>query len=278
MEEAISPTKDLLDVLIQVLIVVLPVVITWFIRTYVRGSAAERNIAAIVRLSNSAINLVENLDKRGALDLPTDISKGAYKLRLAGSWLESELKRAGIKINDEEARHWIASEFQKRVGDVRMVGTIAELAQQAVNLVQSLDQRGVVEIPPEVERAVHLTELAADWLITQIAKQGATISREEALTWVRAEFLQQLGGQVSNGSSVSDALTDLAERAVAFLEKLKSSGQLVLQPDTAPEQFETDVAAAWAMTEAAKQGLTVTKTQITEAVAAALRQHDVGSA
>jgi hypothetical protein len=278
MQDAISPTKDLLDILVQALIVVVPVVITWFIRTYVRGSTAEKDLAAIVRLSNSAIDFVENLDNRGQLDLPAGVSKGTHKLKLAGQWLESELQRAGIKITGEAAQQWIASEFQKRVGDVRMVGAIAELTGQAVNLIQELERSGLLEIPAEVDRAVHLTELAADWLMTQLAKQGATISREEALTWVRAEFLQRLQGKTSEAPVASDPVADLAAQAVAFVEKLKASGQLTPQPGVSEEQFATDVAVAWSVTEAAKQGLAVTKTQITEAVAGALHRRGGGRA
>jgi hypothetical protein len=189
MQDAISSNKDWLDVLVQVLIIVTPIVVAWFIRTYVRGSAAERDLAAIVRLSNAAIDYVENLDKRG--DLP-EAKKGIHKLNLAGKWLEGELRRAGIKMSDEDARKWIASEFQKRVGGVQMVGTITQLTHAAVDLIQDLERSMAVELPPGVDRITYLAELAADWVRAELAKRGASISREEALAWVRAEFMQRL--------------------------------------------------------------------------------------
>jgi transposase len=280
MEQAVNPTKDLLDIIVQVLIVVLPVVIAWYIRTYVRGSTAERDVAAIIRLSNSAIDLVENLDKRGALDLPPDVSKGAHKLKLAGQWMESELGRAGIKISDEEAQQWIASEFQKRVGGVRMAGAMAELSTMAVDLVQNLEQRGLLQVPPGADRAAYLAELAAAWLQAELEKQGATVTREEALTWVRAQLLQMLQSQaggvpVSMPQPVaSSPLTNLAVSAADFVEQLKASGQLAPPPGTDPGQFEIDVAVSWAVTEAVKQGLAASRAEIVEAVAAVLRQRN----
>lgn len=271
MQEFISSNKDLLDVLVQVLIVVIPVVITWFIRTYIRGTAAEKDVAAIVRLANAAIDYVENLDQRGELDLPPAVKKGGYKLKLAGRWLESELKRTGITLTDEQARQWIASEFQKRLGDVRMVGAIAQLTGTAVDLIQSLERSRLVEPPPEVDRLTYLAGLAADWIIAQLARQGASISREEALTWVRAELLKRLQVQIE-GLPADTRLAQLARQAVAFLEELKVGGRLAVRSGTAGADIETDIATAWLLTEAARQGLTVTSDQITQAVATALRQ------
>src|SRR3972149_5306826 len=118
MQPPVSPDKDWLDILVQLLVVVIPILLSWFVRTYVKSSTAEKEVAAIVRLSNAAIDFVENLDKRGELALPPDVKKGSHKLKLAAEWMESELKRAGISVTDDEAKKWIASEFQKRMGGV----------------------------------------------------------------------------------------------------------------------------------------------------------------
>src|SRR5215216_6346630 len=109
MQEVVTPNKDLLDILVQVIVLVIPIVLSWFIRTYIRSSTVENNLAAITRMSNAAIDYVENLDKRGDLALPPEVKKGGYKLKLASQWLESELQRAGIKIDDEQASKWVAS-------------------------------------------------------------------------------------------------------------------------------------------------------------------------
>ena len=93
-----------LDIVVQIVIVILPIVLSWFLRSYVRGTTAEKEIAAIAKLANNAINYVENLDNRGALNLPSDVSKGLHKLGLAGGWLENELGRAGISISNDEAQ------------------------------------------------------------------------------------------------------------------------------------------------------------------------------
>ena len=121
MENVVEPTDQILDIVLQMVLIVTPILITWFLQTYVRGTKAERDIAATVRLSNTAIDYVENLDRRGALDLPPDTSKGLHKLSLATEWMDGELQRAGIKMTDDEAAQWISAEFQNRMGGVRMV-------------------------------------------------------------------------------------------------------------------------------------------------------------
>ena len=260
----------LIDTILQLLLIILPFIITWYIRTYVKDSANEKQAAAIVNLANSAINYAENLDSRGELDnlqLSPEFSKGLHKLNLAGGWMEQELKRAGIEMTNEEAQQWITSEFQKRIGGVQMVGTIAESARTAVELIQSLEQSGQLILPPDADRIIHLAELAADWTVTQLARQGATISREEALIWVRAEFLNAAQTNIDH-LPTNERLANLARQAVSFLKELKASGQLAISG----QNIETDIAAAWLLTEAAKQGLLVATDDIASALNVAMRQ------
>jgi hypothetical protein len=228
MDQFFEQTNQILELIVQVVLIVAPILITWFIRNYVQGTRAEKDIGAIMRLSNSAIDYVENLDKRGDLNFNPDVSKGVQKLQLAGNWLESELNRAGISMTDEDAQKWISSEFQKRLGEVRMVGLLAELSRTAVSMVNNLEQNGLIEIPPDAERIKHHADLAADWVVAQYAKEGAAISREEALIWVRAELLKTLQ-IVNNERPTNVQLQELAKRAVAFLKGLKESGRLVVQ-------------------------------------------------
>lgn len=259
----------LIDAILQLLLVIVPFIITWYIRTYVKGTTAEKEAAAIVNIANAAMDYVENLDNRGEFDnlqLPPEFSKGLHKLNLAGEWMEQELKRAGIEISNEEAQKWIASEFQKRVGDVRMVGSIAEAARSAVDLIRGLERSGLVALPPGVDEITYLAEMAADWVVTQLAEQGASISREEALTWVRAELLNTFQLQ-EDDLPTNDRLAKLARQAVAFLQELKASGKLAISG----ANVETDIATAWLLTEVAKQGLVVTSDQVAKAMVNALQ-------
>lgn len=270
MEGAISQGKDLLDVLVQLLIVVLPVVISWFIRTYVKNAATETQIAAITRLSNAAIDYVENLDKRGDLVLPPEVKKGGAKLKIAAEWLESELNRNGIKLETEQAKQWISSEFQRRVGSIQPDSSLADLARMAVDLIQNMERMKFNDLPADSERLNYLSELAADWVIAQIAlKRGAAVTQNEALPWVRAEILNRL--QVRKLPS-GDKLMDLAREAVAFMVGLKTTGQLALRPSVSGGDVERDVSIAWMLTEAAKQSLDVSPDEIAQAVTIALRQ------
>lgn len=263
MEQATQATGSVLDLVVQVILIVVPILITWFIRTYVRGSRAEQDIAAITHLSNMAIDYVENLDKSGRLDVPQDVSKGLHKLNAAGEWMEAELNRAGVQISQEEATRWISAEFQKRVGDVRMVGTLKELAQQAVALLEELEEKGLITIPPETDRLLFLTDMAADWMLTQVTAEGAKVTREEAIAWVRAELLKHL----EEKGVGSETLEALAARAVAFLEKLRAENRLTVTG----QDVESDLVVAWMLAEAARRGLSVSSAEVAAAAREALR-------
>lgn len=271
MDSILSPDKDLLDVIMQAILFVIPVVLSWFVRNYIRGHAAEKRISTIVSLSNAAIDYVENLDRRGSLSLPPAARKGGYKLSLAGRWLEKELKASGVNMPAEEAQEWVASEFQRRMGGVQQVNTLAELAKQAVSMVGLLEKTELVDLPPEADRLGYLTNLAADWIVAQYAKDGGNISHERARTWVNAEMLEsQQSSMVKRPQN--GQLDALAQQAVDFLNDLKSRGRLALRSDVSLQQVETDVATAWLLTEIAKQGLSVTSDEIARAIQESIQQ------
>ena len=265
MENTSSNVQQTLDIVIQILIIVIPIVISWYIRTYVRGSVAEKDIAAITLLSNNAIDYVENLDNRGALNLPPEVKKGSLKLKIAGEWLEQELRRSNITVTDEEAQQWISAQFQKRIGDVKMVSNLSQLAKMAVELVKNLEQNEVVSLPTEADRVVFLTGMAADWLIAQAATTGVNVTREEALTWVRAELLSSLQIETDN-LPTNEQLGKLAKQAISFVKELKADGRLSIQTGAAGQNLEMDIALAWLLAESAKRGLVVSTDQITQAL------------
>jgi hypothetical protein len=265
MENTSSNVQQILDIVIQILIIVIPIVISWYVRTYVRGSVAEKDIAAIVRLSNSAIDYVENLDHRGALNLPPEAKKGSLKLKIAGEWLEQELQRSNIAITDEEAQQWISSQFQKRVGDVKMVGNLSQLAKTAVELIKNLEQNDLINLPSEVDNIAYSASLAADWLIAQAAATGVNVTREEAIIWVRAEILRALQIE-TNSLPTNEQLGKLAQQAISFMKELKADGRLSIQTSATGQNMEMDIALAWLLAESAKRGLAVSTDQITQAL------------
>jgi len=287
MEETVTTTtQQVLDIVFQLLIIVVPILLTWFLRNYVRGTTQERDLAAIVRLSNSAIDYVENLDSRDALNLPEGASKGLHKLNVAGNWMEEELNRAGIGMTTEDAQKWITAEFQKRMGEVRMVGKIGQLAKTAVLAMQQLDQNKLIDFPPAVDRLTYLADMGTDWVVAELAKSGASISREEALTWVRAAMIEQLREQVDMlpQNAVTDSvkaaldelppneqLAELARQAVAFLTTLKANNRLTIQPgNQKSSDVDLNVSMAWLLAEATKNGLEVTLDDVYDTISVAM--------
>lgn len=279
MEEIISANKDLIDLVVQILLIVLPILITWFIRTYVKGTQAERDVAAVMRLSNTAIDYVENLDKQGTFDelaLSPDFSKSLHKLGVATDWMDTELQRNGINMSSDDASKWIQAEFQKRVGGVQMGSALAELAETAVQTIRSLEKNGIIVIPEGTDRIAFLAQLAADWVVTQLAKvKGGKITREQAMVWVSAALIENLQTElIANGSptsptpqpSLQTTLESLAQQAIAFTKQAKDTGHLNVQAGSSGGDVDLNVATAWLLTEVARQGLMVSTDEIAQAV------------
>jgi hypothetical protein len=268
MEEFIAQNKDIVDLLLQIVYLVVPIVISWLIRTYVRNSNYERQIASIVRLSNVAIDTMENMEKRGELVVPPGMKKGQFKLNQAAEWLEAELNTNGIKVSTDDATRWISAEFQKRLGGVHTTSITQEMTKMAVDLIQGLGKGNLSELAEDKERLDLFVSLAADWLSARLSEQrGVRINHEEADTWVRAELLNRL--QVKQLPS-GDTLMDLARQAVAYVNGLKASGRLAARPGM-PAEFDIDIAAAWMLTEALQLGMSVTPEEIANAVNTVIR-------
>ncbi len=262
--------SELLDLLIQVIVIALPVVISWIVRNYLKDTSTEKQIGSIVRLANAAIDYVENLDKRGDLVLPPDVKKGGEKLKLAGQWLEGELQRNGIKVSTKEAMNWIASEYQRRVGEIRSFTSIGDLAEAAVDLLIGMSGEGLSQISLDSERFQQLVEIAADWVVAHLAEErGATFTRQEAVTWVRAALLQRLQANVQ---PTGGSLRDLARQALAFVQDLQKSGRMSVRPSAPGANVELDIAMGWMLTESARRGLSVTPDEIANAVRLAMQE------
>lgn len=262
-------TRDIVDVVIQTSLVLIALAAAWLYYRYVRSTTMQNRLAATTRLADSAIDYVEDLDRRGDLSLPAGAEKGTYKRQQAAKWLQHELHVDGVKIESQQAQQWIAAAFQKRVGDAQPVSKMGDLARQAVDLTQRLEAAHMLELPPGADRPLYLAGLAADWITVSLAKEGMTISHEQALSWVRGEILHRLELAASN-PSVEERLRRLAEEAVQFTADLRSSGRMAIRPGQAGEDVDSDVAMAWLVTEAAKQGLAVTGDQLADAIEVAL--------
>ncbi len=260
-EQITQTAGQLVGILAQLALVVFLALITWLIRSYVKGARAEREVTAIIQLSNAAIDYVENLDKRGDLARSPTLSKETAKLMIASEWLVKESRRAGTAITSAAAQEWIRSQFQKRVGEVMMAGTMRELARDALDLVERPMEGDLVGIPQETGRFVFLCQLAADWIVTQMGERGATTTPETALSWVRAELLKRLAVRAT-GEEGQVGLDWLIEQSVAFVSDLRAGDRLPSDDSNAAR----DLATAWILLEVAKRGLPFTPQEIVTAV------------
>ena len=276
----VGETIDRVFEIIMLLLPIVAAVATWFLRTYVKSAKTEKNVAAIVRLSNAAIAFAEDLDKRGDLEkylklwnMPDDVlsltSNGLKKLNLAGKWLETELGRQGIKMTNEEAKSWIAAQFQERVGDIGRDRGVAERTQEAVGLLRALQQSGLIFLPTDGTQAAMLGNVVANWVASQIGPGEEGVLRQQAAAQFQSQLVakpQVPAGGVATGSA--DQLTDLARQSVQYVQQLEANHQLTLP--------KADIAAAWVLTEVTKQGLVVTTGQIANAVRTAFSESGTG--
>jgi hypothetical protein len=236
--------------------------LAWLMGKYLRSLGDEKKLAKIIHVANAAIDYAEDLDKRGdlkkilsGLDLPQEIvqhtSTGIKKLHVAGQWVKDELKRLGIDMTEEEARTWVAAEFQKRIASLDLTPDQMMQMQELLKLLQRLDQdklrallagNGHPEMPGEKSTSpndlppVDLKSLAE-------LPTPETESQETASALSPALEL-----------SPDHDLATLAQQAVQYVETLKIDRQLTLP--------EIDIATAWMLTEVTKRDLNVTPDQI----------------
>jgi hypothetical protein len=262
-----------INLVLQIVLFIIPIaaaVVAWFLRTYVKSSKAEKDIAAITRLSNAAIDFAEDLDKRGDLEkylkmwnMPDDVigltSNGLKKLNLAGKWLETELGRQGIQMTDEEAKNWIAAQFQNQTGDIGQDRGINQRTQEAVSLLQTLHQSGVITLPSDSTQVTRLSNVVSNWVVSQLGQQETGALHEQAQTTFESALTPPApaAGQPTV-PSLEDQVDDLARQSVQYVEQLKASHELTLS--------EVDIAVAWVLTEVTKRNLPVTTGQIAGAV------------
>lgn len=274
MQGVISVNKDVLDVIIQVVVVAFPIILAFIIRNYLKGSKYEKDCAAIVQLANSAIDYVENLDKTGQLNLPPDVKKGVFKLQSAAQWLSDQLKDAGINMSPDEAKTWVSSEFQKRMGDPRPVKEIAQQASQAVKLVLAMEKAGAIQLPPTEDRILHDADLAASLVLASLSALWPSLTKDDVLPFTVAELLKNAPSSVQLPSP-QDPLTQLANDAIRYVDQLKSKGALTLQPGASGANVEDNLVLARAISNAAERQIPASVEQISEAVALALKQRSV---
>lgn len=257
--------QEIWGVLPEVLLVVIPLWLTLILRSYVQGVRAEKRLTAVTQLANTAIDYVENLERRGELTVPPNMLKGHHKVVVAGGWLKTELNRMGMYISTDKAQEWAAAAFQQRPGSGYRLESVRAEARQAISWLQHCKISSGFSESEKIE-------LAADWLVVQLANEGTTVSRQEALAWIRAELLNQLSGQAAMELPSPERLAYLAEQAVNFVNELKTADAITIKTDAGGNHVESEIATAWLIVEAVKQRLPVTPHELIEAVTIRLEE------
>jgi len=284
MVELISQSKDILDLLFNLVIIIVPLFATWLLRNWVKHAGDEKKIATIIRVANTAIDYAEDLDQRGDLEqivqslpLPVEIqsqaSKGIQKLNVAGKWVEHELKQMGISITNEEAQNWIAAEYQRRLGTVGGGAKIVGQTGEVIKLLEALQARGLISLPPHLRKITDLTRQIDDWLAgarpQAVAETMAAVASASQSPLPSDVF--PVSDSVTPEPSAEEQITnnqlaDLAAQAVEYVEELKASYDLTI-PDL-------DIATAWMLTEVTKRGISVRPEQIAGQIRAAFAHNE----
>ncbi|HEY0076463.1 MAG TPA: phage holin, LLH family, partial [Abditibacteriaceae bacterium] len=165
--------KASLEVLVPLALIALAIALVCFIRNYLRAATTEKQIATIVQLANTGIEYIENLDKQGALPNMSSERKSSYKLEEAALWMVQELERVGISLSEEQGRHWVNAEFQKRAERNPVVPPVPTPAYGEI-VVDNSTEAAALEtfrhLLPKLSRSIYLAGTQADLLILEINK------------------------------------------------------------------------------------------------------------
>lgn len=268
--------QSVLEALVNVVIIVVPLIVTWFVKNYVKSAEDEKKVALMASLASIAIGYVEDLDRNKKLDgllqslnLSPDVlrsaSTGLKKLSAATQVFRTELDKRGITITDQEAQQVIRGEFQKLTGGLELKPDTLNQAQEAVKLLQALQQAGFITLPPETGDLAQVSKFLLNWMGQQ-GNQNPNVSPPQLIPQpVQAEPVPAppitpiiLPQPEVIPPSPEAQLADLARQAKTYVEELKSIQSLGVS--------EADIAVAWVLTEVTKQGLNVNSGQIVRAV------------
>ena len=292
----ISEDKDLIDLAVQVMVILIPIILTWIIANYVKLARAEKRLNIIVELADAAVGYAQDLDERGALErvlddwraaseVKTDASKGVKKLNLAAKWLRYELRDRGIKMTDEEAQRWIASEFQKRARGIRVDRNTTQPVKDVIEVLNLLSELGPIELSASrIQNGSQVNQVKEPTVdILEPDEQDIPeIVVNRPISVIEPDLHQSSDPSVNSIRSIAPLLSPsstspvtltleqqleiLADEAIYYVESLKTTYELTLP--------EIDIAAAWVLTEVTKRGLAVTTNQIAYAVQAALAEQN----
>lgn len=230
-----------INLVFQIMMLVLPIavaLVVWFLRTYVKSTKAEKTLAAIIRVSNAAIDFAEDLDKRGELaktlkawNVPEDVtplvSNGLNKLHLAGRWAETEFARLGIKLTDTESQPWIAAEYQRRQGGAGPEQPPADRPDQAASLPGVIKPGGVTDQPPKVQPPPDIsTEAELAQLAAQAVQYVAQLKTDQELDVPESEIASGYV-QIEAARQRLRVTEDQIAGAVAVALRADKAGQVV---------------------------------------------------
>jgi hypothetical protein len=139
----------------------------------------------------------------------------------------------------------------------------------------------------------HEPDAAAAWLQGECRRLGIAVPTHRAQSWVHAMRASAVmsgdepalpeqaqpqpfiikppaPSRFADASTTNERLAGLACDAVRFLDQLKQKGPLTVRRSDAGVDVETDIAAAWLLTEVASCGLAVSTDEVGQALMAAL--------
>lgn len=240
---------------------------SYLLQKYVRGTSAERYVATITEVVRQGTRYVERLDGDGKLNLGPEESKGLKKLALATEYVKQQIDKAGLKsISEDEIHQWINAELQRQMGsEIMPVRAIAAAAQESIGTISALLNMGRIDLPPGTTRESYIAELAADRIVARVKNEHNTnLARSDALAAAWNELVNSLSG----------GPVDLAEKAFTYLSDLKAKGKLALIPGIREEE----IAAAFMLTEALKEGVALSSDEIAHALKGLPHYYEVGRA
>jgi hypothetical protein len=208
--------NQLLQLLVQIVIVVVPILLSWFARNYVKSSADQKKLGLITSVAQLAVDYAEDLGQRKEVDdalqklgLPPDqianLSSGLKKLNVASHWMSDQLAQVGIKATPEEAKAWVASEFQRQMGGVAAAQPAAETVKQVTGLIDQLDKQGLIQMPAGAAEMTQFVNFLANWVVTQLGAldpDKKALQHEQAVVLLNAKLAEKAAGGPTETHSV----------------------------------------------------------------------------
>lgn len=162
----------------------------WVAAEFHQRSGNQPPVAKIAELARASLDMAQQLEQARLVEPPANVNSWVFLAGLAADWLTVELAKSGVNLSRDQAVVWVRGEIlhrlQMNAAQVTLDDPLARLAREAVEFMQDLKASGRMTIRPGASGGSVEMDVAAGYLITEVAKRGMAVTADQIYEAIEA--------------------------------------------------------------------------------------------